>query len=147
MNATTGSGTRSVRLSELGSEFALQLKRAQDALYTDVTTRGWFTTRPDRTRRKWRAIGSAMFAVGVAAVIVAAANTHLGLVPIPLALAGLVLIGGAKWMPTRTAEGTAMARRVEGFRRYIKTAAAAQAHPAGQPGTLYDYLPYAIAFG
>jgi len=52
--------------------------------------RGWFTTRPDRARRKWRAIGSAMFAVGLAAV-----NTHFGLVPIPPALAGLVLIDGA----------------------------------------------------
>ncbi len=105
MNATTGSGTRSVRLSELGSEFALQLKRAQDALYTDVTTRGWFTTRPDRTRRKWRAIGSAMFAVGVAAVIVAAANTHLGLVPIPLALSP------THWpTPVRHRRGTRPAR-------------------------------------
>ena len=50
-------------------------------------------------------------------------------------------------MPVRTAKGTALARRVEGFRRFIKTAAVAQAHPAGQPDTLYDYLPYAIAFG
>jgi uncharacterized membrane protein YgcG len=148
VKATTDSGAPSARLSELGSEFALPLKRAQDALYTDVTRRGWFTARPDRTRRKWRVIGSAMVVAGVAAVIVAAAGTHhLGLVPIPVALAGLLLIVGPRWMPVRTAEGTALARRVEGFRRYIKTAAVAPAHPAGQPDTLYDYLPYAIAFG
>lgn len=147
MNATTESGAPAVRLSELGSDFASQLKRAQDALYTDVTKRGWFTTRPDRARRKWIAIGSAMFIAGTAAVIVAAATTHLGLAPIPVALAGLALIGGARWMPVRTAAGAAMARRVEGFRRYIITAAVAQTQRAGQPDALYDYLPYAIAFG
>jgi uncharacterized membrane protein YgcG len=68
-------------------------------------------------------------------------------VPIPAALAGLVLIGGARWMPARTAKGTALARRVAGFRRFIETARASQAQPAGQPEMLYDYLPYAIAFG
>ena len=51
-------------------------------------------------------------------------HTHLGLVPIPAALAGLVLIGGARWMPARTAKGTALARRVAGFRTFIRTTAA-----------------------
>ena len=148
VKATTDSKVRSVQLSEPGSRSALQLKRARQGLYADVAKRGWFTARPDRVRRKWRVIGLAMVVAGVAAVIVAAAGTHhLGLVPIPVALAGLVLIAGARWMPVRTAQGTALARRVEGFRRYIKTAAVAQAHPAGQPDMLYDCLPYAIAFG
>ncbi len=147
MNAATDCDVPSVRLSELGGEFAAQLKRAQGALYTDVTKRGWFITRPDQARRKWLALGLAMFGAGVIAVIVAAAKTHLGIVPIPLVLAGLALAGAAKWMPARTPAGAAMARRVEGFRSYITTAAVAQAHPAGQPDALYDYLPYAIAFG
>jgi uncharacterized membrane protein YgcG len=135
-----------VRLSELGTEFADQLGRAQDALYADVTDRGWFTTRPDQVRRKWRAIGGCLFVVGVIAVTWAATTSDLGLVPIPLALAGLFLIVGARWMPMRTAAGMAMAGRVEGFRQYITTVAAAQAHPARPSGTVYDYLPYAIAF-
>jgi hypothetical protein len=148
VKAATDSSVRSVQLSELGSQSALPLKRARQGLYTDMAKRGWFTARPDRVRRKWLAIGLAMVVAGVAAVIVAAAGTHhLGLAPIPVALAGLVLIAGARWMPVRTAQGTALARRVEGFRRYIKTTAAAQAHPAGQPDMLYDCLPYAIAFG
>ncbi|MGE5287289.1 MAG: DUF2207 domain-containing protein [Micromonosporaceae bacterium] len=147
-NATEVSGAPSVRLSELGSEFAAQLKRAQDALYAFVTKRGWFTARPDRVRRKWLAIGAVMFVAGVIAVVVAAYGTHhLGLVPLPLALAGLAMMIGSGRMPVRTAEGAALARRVEGFRRYLKTAAVAQAPSDGQPGTLYDDLPYAIAFG
>jgi hypothetical protein len=66
MKARTDSGTRSVRLPELGSEFALQLQQARDALYMDVTKRGWFIP-PGRVRRKGLALGSAMFGIGVAA--------------------------------------------------------------------------------
>lgn len=148
MDATEISGAPSVQLSKLGSDFASHLKRAQTALYTDVTKRGWFTARPDRVRQKWLAIGMAIFAAGGLAVFWAAYGTnHLGLVPTPLVLAGLALMIGSRWMPVRTPEGTALARRVEGFRRFIKTAAVAQAPPAGQPETLYDYLPYALALG
>ena len=77
----------------------------------------------------------------------AAARSHLALIPVPVALAGLVLIGGARWMPARTAKGTELARRLLGFRRYLTTAPAGQARPAGQAGLLDDYLPYAIVFG
>jgi uncharacterized membrane protein len=61
-----------------------------------------------------------------------------------VALAGLLLIGCARWMPARTATGTDLARRLLGFRNYL---AAGQAFPAGQEKLLEDYLPYAIVFG
>jgi uncharacterized membrane protein YgcG len=144
----TRSGSAATRLSELGPAFAARLKQAQGALYADVAERGWFTARPDRVRRTWLAIGAVMFIAGLVAVIVAAAGTHhLGLVPLPIALAGLVLIGGARWMPVRTAEGAALARQVEKFRRFIETTPATLARSARQPDTLYDYLPYAVVFG
>ncbi len=140
-------GAPSTLLSELGPAFAGRLKQAQDALYADVSERGWFTTRPDRVRRIWLIIGCVLFVTGAAATVAAAAYSHLGLIPIPVALAGLVLIGCARWMPVRTAKGTDLARRLLGFRRYITTAAAGQAHPAGQHDLFDDYLPYAIVFG
>jgi hypothetical protein len=114
LTAERDSDVQSVRLYELGTEFASQLERAQDALYADVTGRGWFTTRPDQARRRWRTIGGYLLLVGVIAIIVAATTSDLGLVPIPLALAGLILIAGAGRMPMRTAAGTAMADRVAG---------------------------------
>jgi hypothetical protein len=137
----------STQLSDLGPDFAGQLKKAQNALYADVAERGWFTGRPDRVRRRWLIIGLALFAIGAVAIVVAAARSHLGLVPIPVALAGLVLIGCARWMPVRTAKGTDMARRILGFRRYLMTGAAGQTTLAGQVELLDDYLPYAIVFG
>ena len=67
-------------------------------------------------------------------------------------------------MPVRTAKGTEVARKLEGFRRYVMTTAGGQAHAAGQAhptdqghpadqahpagqDVLDAYLPYAIAFG
>lgn len=144
---TDDAGEQSVRLSDLSSSFAKQLRRAQDALYKEVAARGWFTARPDRIRRRWAAIGTALLVAGVIAVIVAANTSQFGLVPIPVALAGLALLLGARWMPARTAGGTAMARRVAGFRSFIQADAVTRAIPAGEPEALYGYLPYAIAFG
>jgi uncharacterized membrane protein YgcG len=134
------------RLSQLGADFAGPLKQAQAALYADVAKRGWFTARPDRVRRRWLAIGGVLFVTGVAATAATAAYSHFGLIPVPVALAGLVLIGCARWMPVRTAKGTALARQLLGFRRYIATMAAGQIHQADQHDALYDCLPYAIVF-
>src|SRR6266487_1147846 len=106
-----------------------------------------FTTRPDRARRRWLIIGCALFAAGAAAIVVAAARSHLGLIPVPVALAGLVLICCARWMPVRTAKGTDLACRLLGFRRYLTKTVAGQTRPAGQVNLLDDYLPYAIVFG
>ena len=140
--ARTRHGARSTRLSALGPAFTGSLKQAQDALYTDVAKRGWFTARPDRVRRRWLITGVLLFVTGTAATIAAAASSHFGLVPVPVALAGLVLIACARWMPVRTAKGTDLARKLLGFRRYITTTAG-QAHPPGQ-NVLDTYLPYAI---
>jgi uncharacterized membrane protein len=148
----------STLMSELGSAFTGSLKEAEGALATYVTERGWFISRPDVVRLKWLIIGGLVFVAGLAATIAAAAFTHYGLVPVPLALAGLVLIIFARWMPVRTAKGTEAARKLEGFRRYIMTTAAGRGHPAGQAhpadqanpagqDVLDAYLPYAIAFG
>jgi len=150
LNPATDRARRSVLLSELGSAFAVPLKEAQDALYKDVAARGWFTARPDRVRRRWLTIGAALFAAGAVATVITAASSHLGLIPIPVALAGLLFIGCARWMPARTAKGTDLARRLLGFRNYLTAGPAgpaSPASPAGQHDLLEDYLPYAIVFG
>jgi uncharacterized membrane protein YgcG len=139
-------GAPSILMSELGGAFTGSLKEAEGALATDVTDRGWFTSRPDVVRLKWLIMGGLVFVAGLAVTIAAAAFTHYGLIPVPLALAGLTLIIFARWMPVRTAKGTEVARKLEGFRRYIMTTTGGQAHPAG-PDALGAHLPYAMAFG
>jgi len=145
-DAETGSGKTSVLLSRSGGAYAV-LRRARDAMYREMTARGWYTARPDRVRRTWGLISVTVLCASLAAEIPAVLLTGLGLVSLPLILAALTLAALIPKMPERTAAGNHLARQARGFRSYLKTLAMQQACPAGQPGLLYDYIPYAIAFG
>ncbi len=50
-------------------------------------------------------------------------------------------------MPSRTAKGTAIARRVGGFRTVIETAETHMSRWAEEQNVFTRYLPYAIVFG
>jgi uncharacterized membrane protein len=50
-------------------------------------------------------------------------------------------------MPSRTAKGTAIARRVGGFRTVIEAAETHMSRWAEQQNVFTRYLPYAIVFG
>ena len=136
-----------VKLSSLKRKFAPRLQRVQDALYDDMVKEGWFAGRPDKVRQRWRALGFVLLAVGVALTWVAAATSHLGLIPLPVALAGLALTWGAHAMPRRTPKGTGLVRRVFGFRTYIETAEKREARFQEKENLFSKYLPYAIVFG
>jgi uncharacterized membrane protein len=73
--------------------------------------------------------------------------TRLALLGIPLVVAGILLIFGAYWMPQRTAKGTAVLRRTEGFRRFINESEKERARFAERKNLFSEYLPYAIVFG
>lgn len=140
-------GRKEVRLSELKDKFASALGRVQDALYQEVVKQGWFGVRPDRTRQRWVAIGIGALLVGFAALVAATVLTKLALVAIPLPIAGLLVLVFAHRMPSRTAKGTAVMRRVRGFRRFIEDSEADRARFAERKNLFSEYLPYAIVFG
>jgi uncharacterized membrane protein YgcG len=136
-----------VELSELRKKFAERLQKVKDALYNDMVSRKWFLRRPDRVRQIWVVIGSLALSAGIALTIVLASFTKLGLLGIPFALGGLLLLIGAKWMPARTAKGTAMTRRVNGFRIVIEKAEEHMSKWAEQENVFTRLLPYAVVFG
>ncbi len=136
-----------VKVSELSGHFAPHLQQVQDALYVDVKRQGWFAARPDHVRSHWQGVGVAVLVAGVALVALTAWKTSLGLVPIPLVVAGVLLIVGARWMPRRTAKGTGTLRRVLGFRRFIDESEAERAQFAERQHLFSEYLPYAVVFG
>ncbi len=136
-----------VRLSELRNTFAARLATVQHALYDDVVAQGWFVGRPDRIRRRWRIIGGVTLAAAVVLAIVLAAATHLGLLGLPLVFGAALLLAGAGRMPRRTARGTGVLRRAEGFRRFIQESEKERARSAEQQHLFSEYLPYAIVFG
>ncbi len=136
-----------VELSDLRNSFAPRLRKVQDALYDDAVEEGWFAGRPDQIRRRWRIRGAAALTGSLLVLLVLAALTHAGLVGLPLVLGGILLVVAAKRMPRRTAKGTGMLRRVEGFRRFIDESEKDRARFAEQQQLFSEYLPYAIVFG
>jgi len=136
-----------VKLSGLRRHFSARLQSVQDSLYEDAVGHGWFSGRPDRVRHTWTKRGWIVAAVGGSLVVLAAAKTHLALIALPLALGGLALVFGARWMPRRTPKGTGMVRRVLGFRTYIETAEVEESRFAERKNLFSQYLPFAVVFG
>jgi len=136
-----------VELSELRKKFAERLQKVKDALYDDMVSRKWFLRRPDKVRQTWTVIGILALSAGIALTIVLAYFTKLGLLGIPLVIGALVLLIGAKRMPARTAKGTAMTRRVDGFRIVIEKAEEHMSKWAEQENVFTRFLPYAVVFG
>ncbi|MGH2572200.1 MAG: DUF2207 domain-containing protein [Actinomycetota bacterium] len=144
---TPPDGLANVKLSKLRRSFSARYVRVQRALYSDAFRRRWFAGRPDKVRQSWVLRGFLVLLAGGGLTALAAARTHYGLVPLPIALAGVILMIGARWMPRRTPKGTGLVRRVLGFRTYMATAEAHMARWMEQENLFSRYLPYAIVFG
>jgi uncharacterized membrane protein YgcG len=144
-------GRSSVTLSDLRTTFASSMKSVQDGLYEDVTKRGWFRSNPSSVRAAWFAAGIALVVAGgvVGFFLLAAGITWRGvvLVPIALAIVGVVVMALANRAPARTADGTAVLAQTLGFRQYIATAEANQIRFEEGQDIFSRYLPYAIVFG
>jgi uncharacterized protein (TIGR04222 family) len=134
-------------VSELKTTFAERLHGIEEALYADAMEQGWFTDRPDRVRTRWAGRGTLLLVAGGVLTFVLARWTHWGLVGVPVILAGLALALLARWMPARTAKGTAMLRRIRGFRRVIATAETHLSRWAEQENVFTRFLPFAVVFG
>ena len=136
-----------VKVSELQTTFAERLHGVEESLYEDAMRERWFRTRPDHVRTRWAGRGVLLTVVGAGLTFVLARWTHWGLVGIPVIIAGVALALMARWMPARTAKGTAMLRRIRGFRRVIATAETHMSRWAEEENVFTRYLPYAIVFG
>jgi uncharacterized membrane protein YgcG len=136
-----------VLLSELKNTFAASLREVQEAMYRDVVQRGWFRQRPDTVRARWIAIGIVAVVLSGAATFFLATVLRIGVLGVPLLVASLMLLIGASRMPARTAEGTAVVRRIRGFRVVIEKAETHMSRWAEEAGVFTRYLPFAIVFG
>jgi uncharacterized membrane protein YgcG len=136
-----------VELSDLRKTFAARLQRVKDALYDDMVARKWFLRRPDKVRQAWVGIGVVALLVAAGLTVALARYTTFGLLGIPLVIGGLLLVVGAKRMPARTARGTAMTRRVDGFRIVIEKAEEHMSRWAEQQNVFTRFLPFAVVFG
>ena len=136
-----------VELSALRKKFAERLQKVKDALYNDMVSRKWFLRRPDRVRQTWVVIGALALSLGIGIMVLLAVFTKLGILGIPFVIGGILLLIGANEMPARTAKGTAMTRRVNGFRIVIEKAEAYMSKWAEQENVFTRFLPFAVVFG
>jgi uncharacterized protein (TIGR04222 family) len=136
-----------VKVSELKTTFSQRLHGVERSLYEDAMREKWFRARPDHVRTRWAGRGVLLTVLGGGLTFVLARWTHWGLVGVPVILAGVALALMARWMPARTAKGTAMLRRIRGFRRVIATAETHMSRWAEEENVFTRYLPYAIVFG
>jgi uncharacterized membrane protein YgcG len=136
-----------VLLSDLKKKFLERLQKVKRALYNDVVSRKWFVRSPEKVRAMWTGIGVATLLLGIGATVALAYFTKLALLGIPLVVGGLLLLIGAKRMPRRTAKGTAMTRRVNGFRVVIEKVEDHMSHWAEQENVFTRFLPFAVVFG
>jgi uncharacterized membrane protein YgcG len=136
-----------VELSSLENKFAKSLAEVRSQLYADVVARGWYDARPDQVRTRWFLLGLGVGLAGGGLTFALARFTHFGLLGLPVVVAGLALMIGAKWMPRRTAAGHGVYRRVLGFQDFIENSEKHRAQWAERRNLFPEYLPYAIALG
>ncbi|MCC7078324.1 MAG: DUF2207 domain-containing protein [Acidimicrobiia bacterium] len=139
-------GRDAVKISDLKNTFHSDMAKVQDDLYDDMVAQGWFPRRPDKVRTHWGLIGGIVLVVGVGLTVLAAWRTTLGIIPLGIAVTGLILMLTARFMPHRTPAGTAMLRRVRGFERFMQTAETERMQFAEEENIFAKYLPYAIVF-
>jgi uncharacterized membrane protein YgcG len=142
-----GSRGGSVQLSNLEKQFYDRSELVCSSLYRDAVQRGWFIEQPDKVHQRWVVRGRAVTVAGAVLTALAAWQTPYGLVALPILLAGLALMLGARRMPRRTPMGVELLRRVNGFRAYLQMAGVDDAGPAQPLEQFSPYLPYAIMFG
>jgi uncharacterized protein (TIGR04222 family) len=136
-----------VFVSELRNTFAERLGKVQRELVQDALRRKWFRGDPERAVARWIGVGILLLLAGAGLTFVLARWTTLGIAGIAVIVCGLITLVAARWMPSRTARGTAMVRRVRGFRRVIATAETHMSRWAEQEQVFTRFLPFAIVFG
>jgi len=137
----------SVALSDLKTTFAASMAKVQDALYDEVTARGWFRGNPKHARTAWAGKGVLLLLGGVALTVPLAMWTRWALVGVPVALLGIFALTLTALAPARTAAGSAVLAQAEGFRLYLSTAEANQLRFEEGEDLFSRYLPFAVAFG
>ena len=136
-----------VTLSDLEDTFAGDLEAVKGSVYDDAVHNRWFSERPDRVVRRWRALGFVVTLVGAGLLTAAILWTEIALLPVPIVVGGLLIWAFAKRFPRRTPAGTGLRRRVGGFEIFMRDSEAPRARWAEQRNIFSEYLPYAIVLG
>ena len=139
-----------VDLSELQSNFSLQLPMIRDSIFDELVAGGYYERRPDRVRLLYVAkgicLGALMTFIGhLIAPLTGTPSIHLILVGW---LTGAIVIGFGWLLPARTSKGMHTLATVFGFREFLERVEKDQIERIEKSPELFEkYLPYAMALG
>lgn len=148
----------SVKMSDLKEQFYKDLADVKDALYREVTAKGLFPGRPDKTRKRYFAIGGGMVAAGVllffallksldGAVALVWYQPILAGVAAATLLLALAVFVVAPWMPRKSAYGRELYQRALGYELFVSGTEKYRARFYENESLFFAVLPYAIMFG
>ena len=147
--ATLLGGTDRVTLSELKKNRTLHtgLAKVREEIQDEVVKAGYWAKRPDRVKGTWILLGIVAAAFGVFVTIVLAASSDKALLGLPIVLFGLGLIALAPMMPVRTAAGSRVRARLDGFEKLFDAGEGERIAITEKAEVFSQYLPFAMAFG
>jgi hypothetical protein len=140
-------GTQAVLLSRLRAAGSLDLRKVADAMYEDVVGKGWFSRRPDSGRNRLTWLGTGLVVLGAVATVALTFTAGDALLGVAVAVAGIALVLGAGWLPSRTARGRALVGQVHGLLGYLRTVAVGQLPERDKEMVFSRSLPYALVLG
>ncbi|HJO02869.1 MAG TPA: DUF2207 domain-containing protein [Acidobacteriota bacterium] len=137
------SGER-VDMGDLKSKFYSRVSGIKDELYSSMTKRGLFRSRPDRSRTTWLVLAL----VSLLPMILFAVVFQKPAMAIAAPFTALAIGVFAPFMPARTATGRSTYVALKGFEEFLGRTEADRFKALGISETSFErYLPYAMAFG
>ncbi len=123
------------------------MAKVQAQMYKNVTALGWFRGNPQTARASWGVAGFFILAAGVALTWMVGKAGPWALIPLPIALVGIMVIVTIRNAPARKAEGTRVLAQARGFELFLSTADGNKLRFEEGRDIFSMYLPFAIAFG
>jgi len=115
-------------------------QEVKNKIYEDVNKEGFFAGNPNTTRNKYYIIAGLLAFAGLLSIAV-------GFWGSALTVSALIVGVGARFMPQKTQEGSALLAKIKGFKMFISKAEKYRAQWAEKENLFFDFLPYAILFG
>lgn len=135
-------GKDNVEISDLRNKFYRELPGIKKALYGELVKGKYFPADPERVKGiyKW---------IGIAILIASFVLFTNFLLKISIALSGLIIFIGSRYMPRKTKQGALANEEIKGFREFIDRAEKDRIEMlAKDDPTLFDrVLPFALVFG
>lgn len=137
-----------MKISGLENKFYSKLPIITKKIYPGISNYKYFTSNPQKVRKKWLAIGGTIIALGIFSFIfLSSLSGSLSVFSISVLISGIFFIVFGPFMPKRTKKGTEAYWHALGFKEYINTAEKHRVEFQEKENIFERYLPYAMIFG